>query len=109
MSKELGEVGQILFDTITADYEYDEDEMTIFYSICRTVDVMDRLESAIEEKGTWVRGANGAESLNPAIQELRMQRKDLVALWKSLGHLDQSEPMTTTARARKAARARWDR
>ena len=118
----LGVVGQDLWISIvgTEDdpkYELRPDELRILEDACRASDVVARLEAYLAEPDTplMVASANRSTVLNPAIQEVRMQRQFVAQSLRSLRLPDpdaddaSGRPMTTSELARKAANARWAR
>lgn len=108
----LGAKGKALWRTVTAGLRLRADELEILAAACRTADQIADLEAAIDK--TLVAGSRGQLVVHPAIPELRQQRQLLASL---LGRLDLPEDrsgigsewdgLTSSQRARKAARARW--
>lgn len=110
-ANEFGPAGRSLIERLTADYEYGEREARILEMAARQLDTVSRLEALVEEHGELIVAPSGALKLNPAVAELRQAR---LAATRLLGQLDLPEdedrPVTyNSQRARRAARARWDR
>lgn len=99
-------------ETVT-EHELTTPELALLEEICRTIDDIDLLHTAVREDGATVAGSKGQTRAHPALVELRHQRQVLGRLVSQLGLEDEgggSVPSLTTARGRKgakAANARW--
>ncbi len=110
----LGVTGKRLWAAVTGGLTLRPDELAVLESAARTADQVAALERVVAGSPLMIPGSKGQEVLHPAIAELRLQRQLLAAL---LGRLDVPEAvdgigsewdsMTSSQRARKAARARW--
>jgi len=82
---------------------------------CRTLDELDALRRAVEKDGAIVAGSVGQPPPHPALTEARGLRAELRRLLDALGipapSASAAEGVTSLAarRARRAARARWER
>lgn len=109
----LGVAGRRLWREVVAGYELRPDELVLLERAARTLDDVRRLEDALDGAPLTVPGSMGQTRANPLLVELRGMRALLAALLKQLALPDlgagaQSDEMTPTRKARKAARARWD-
>jgi len=102
--------GRAFWRKIMAVFDLSEAESQLLHEACRLLDETDLLRAAIETDGATVPGSQGQVRLHPAFGELRQQR---VALGRILAQIklpdDEGEvmPSPTSARASKAAQARW--
>lgn len=107
---DLGEAGLELWNRITDGFEFRPDEITIITSVCRMQDTIGEYESVLEGEPMTVKGSQGQQVIHPIRGELRSLRMNQAQL---LGRLkfpdDEQEEMTTSEKARKAARARWSK
>jgi hypothetical protein len=96
---------------VTADYSLREDEAMVLAEACQEVDLIDKLAAKFKGAQMVLKGAYGQPVANPLIAELRQHRTTLASLLRQLKLPDapgtRREPLDTTARARKAANARW--
>lgn len=104
----LGEAGRRLWTEVAPAWELRPDEAVILRDACRTVDVIADLEAEAA-------AAEGISNRLPLLRELRLQRLALVRL---VARLDLPDPPagagaapgeSDSSKARRAARARWDR
>lgn len=109
----LKERGGTLWSEIHSIYEFDAHETVMVEELCRTVDMIAALSDAIESDGVMLSGSQGQPVLNGAVAELRQQQQALARLLTVLnlgaaagGVSLQSE---ITARAQRAANARWSK
>ena len=111
----LGDPGRDLWHTMIGDlvpgWELDARELRVLAEACRTADLIANLDAAIEADGVTAIGSRRQTVVNPAVAEVRQQRAALASL---LGKLDIDPPSASgagstaaSARARKAAQARW--
>lgn len=112
----LGVQGQKLWDSIAnseKNYELKADELRTLEEACRLLDVIERMHEHSLTAPVMVDGMRpGTEMLNPVFQELRMSRKTLSDMLKSLklpdspaGALQKADYLSEQRRA--AARARY--
>jgi hypothetical protein len=103
--------GRAFWDHTTARYTLSEAERQMLAEVCRSLDTVEALEAALVAHGVTVEGSKGQPRLHPAVAEIRQQR---LALGRLLAQLDlpdehgEAIASPSQARARKAARARWD-
>lgn len=112
----LKAAGRSLFRAIAgglpAAWEFDERELELLGLAAHQADQLATLEKAIADRGTFILGSAGQPVLNPAIAEARMARVTVSRLLGALQLPDGEEEQPRSAagqRARRAARARWDR
>lgn len=109
--------GRRLWNFVTAQFDLERAEVELLHEAARTLDRIDELRAQVDEDGAMTRGSTGQPVLHPAIGEERLQRGLLARL---LGQMripaatdaagdEPSVISLTSARARRAARARWDR
>src|SRR4051812_48638056 len=98
------------WSTVVDAYELDPSEAELLVEVVRLIGTLEDLQDALQEQGLVVHGSTGQLRPNPLLAELRTGRTVLSRLLAQLQledldgeHLSSS----TTARARKAARARW--
>lgn len=111
----LGEAGKALWSSVTAGLTFRPDELAVLASACGVADQVAELEATLAASAPMVAGSKGQEVLHPAIPELRLQRQLLATLLARLdmpeeaGEAGEWDGLTASQRARRAARARWDR
>jgi hypothetical protein len=116
----LSEEPLALWRAVVGSYDLRPDELAVLRTICRTVDVIEALETAMIDQPLVVTGHGGQVREHPMISETRMQRLALGRLITilHLPNLDNAtgqrsgagpgrSPMTRTDAGRKAANARW--
>lgn len=101
---------------VRADYELDADSEVLLTTILDTMDVIHRLSVEQENLPFIAKGSMGQSVIAPLVAEMRQQRALLAQLLKALGLPETAEeddadivPLDRSERARKAARARWDK
>lgn len=102
--------GRALWESVLADWDYDEHEMQLIQEACRVLDTIDELTAAVDHDGVMIEGSTGQMVLHPAIGERRQQQITLSRLLSllQLGNDDEiSLERETTLKARRAAEARW--
>lgn len=107
----LDEPGRKLWDEISGKYELRADELCTLEEACREVDLIARLDDALDGASMMVAGSMGQQVVNPLLGEVRQHRGVLARLLGYLRLPDDSEG-TAEARstqARAAANARWSR
>lgn len=115
----LRKAGKALWAAVTDGLTLRADELATLEAACRTADTAADLQTVLDSApGAMIEGSRGQLVLHPAIPELRQQRALLAQLLARLdlpeatGAADQQLPgewdgLTASARATKAARARW--
>lgn len=100
--------GLRLWERLLNRFEFSVVEVELLVEVCRTAGAVEELEKQLRADGVVVEGARGGQRVHPALTELRHQR---VAFGKLLAQLDLPDDVAVdspkTARARKAAQARW--
>lgn len=116
--KKLGKEARKVWKAVTEDFELGPTELRLLEDTCREIDLIERLEAALEELDDdgnlvhplVVKGSMGQPTASPLIQELRQHRAVVKTLFAAL-KLPDADPdeaarnRSTSARA--AARARW--
>jgi hypothetical protein len=108
----LASRGQAFWDHATSAFELDRHEQELLTQVCRLLDRADALRVDIEQYGVVLVSSRGDRRPNPAVAE---ERQVSLAVGRLLGQLeipaedDSVLPTPAQARARKAARSRWDR
>lgn len=107
----LGKRGRSLWKTVTATYQLRPEELELLEDMCRTRDLIDRLQAEIDGSEVMVAGSMGQFVTHPLVQEIRQQRNTYRQLTTRLD-LPDSEGNSPAAGKRKAkastaARARW--
>src|SRR6185295_8156943 len=69
----LASSGLKLWTAVTKDYELDEHESALLLQACRTLDVIDALDTDVQLYGTLIDSPQGRKT-NPSIGEARQQR-----------------------------------
>jgi hypothetical protein len=112
MPSGLGDRGRRFWRAVLGIYELSRAEVELLAEVCRVLDELDELRALIAEDGMSVHGSTGQRRLHPAVSEIRQRR---ALLGRLLSQLQLPDPETgqtpqtpAQARARKAARARWD-
>jgi len=104
--------GRAWWRSVHATWELSEPETQLAHEIGRLLDMADALAAMIARDGVEVGDPDGPPKTHPAIPQLRASQLSLGRLIGQLGLEGadgHSVDTTTTARARRAARARWDR
>ena len=110
---ELGTAGTDLFDSVTAKFELDADELKILTMAAKSADDLSALEGAREGAEVMVPGSMGQERVNPLFAEIRATRALISQLLARLKLPDDvvaagAKSDFNSARARKAAGTRWN-
>ncbi len=108
----LSDRGSQLWAAITGTYALRPDELRALEDACFTADVVDRLQRALRKAPMTVKGPYGGMQAHPLLAELRQSRALVASLLGKLGLKDvaaDSEALTRSLRARRAAHARWSR
>lgn len=121
----LGPRGVRLWNRLTEQYEFRDDELEILSAAARTLDHIAAMEAALDGQPLIVRGSQGQPAANPLLAELRYYRNSLAAYLRTLKVPDPDDdeepgevcslptdgrsrkPMSRSEAARVAARARW--
>jgi hypothetical protein len=110
--KGLGTRGRGFWKTVTSGYELDPAETELLVEVARLLDQCEQLQGVLDRDGLTIAGSTGQTRIHPGVGELRACR---TVLGRLLAQLDLPDPegdtlaTPTQARARKAARTRWDR
>lgn len=109
----LHRAGRALWTSITDFYELDPGERSTLEQAARLADSAEELHAVIDAEGPMVAGSRGQPRLNLAVAELRATRAAIGSLVARLKlpstHTTASGPgSVTSAKARAAARARWN-
>lgn len=107
--------GRAFWKKATTDYRFGVDEVEVLSECCRTLDTLDKLRRIVAEEGETARGSRGQPIIHPALSEARQHQVVLSRLIRQLGIPGPDEkpaegegvPSIKSARARRAARARW--
>lgn len=110
----LGVAGKRLWKDVANEYELREDELRLLEDACREVDIVARLQAAVDAGPLVVPGSRGQDTVHPALGEIRQHRLLLSRLLRQLQLPDDpvAEKWKTAQRstsARKAALERWRR
>lgn len=111
----MGDAGRKLWRAVTAGLVLRADELATLEAACRTADAIAALEFVIAAEPTMIAGSMKQAVVHPAITEVRLQRELLARLLSRLDLPEEGEDgnvwdgLSSSQRARKAARARWDR
>lgn len=113
--KSLADKGLSLWQEISGKYELRPDEHRLLEDACREADLIDRMESEIQGMPLTARGSQGQPVAAPLVTEIRQHRATLARMLGQL-RLPVDEAATAgetaediSAKARKAANARWSR
>lgn len=96
--------------TVVGDYDLSDSERELLLEVCRTLDNLDALATAVASDGATTRGAAGHVVVHPALTEARGQRALLHRLVAALGLPDddgESVPTAHSQRGSAANAARW--
>jgi hypothetical protein len=108
----LGAKSRRVWDDITSQFDLRADELRVLEDCCREIDLIERLEQALQGSDLLVEGSMGQPVASPLVTEVRQHRGTLARLFASLklpedaGTSGRSQEERSSA-ARKAAQARW--
>jgi hypothetical protein len=107
----LGPKALEVWTEIAGNYELRIDELRVLEDSCREIDLIERLEEALQDADLMVTGSMGQPVASPLVQELRQHRGVLARLlgWLKLPDEDAPAKGARSASARQAAMARWGR
>ena len=109
----IGPRGSAFWIDVQTDLEFDARETDLLIEVCRTLDTIDSLATAIERDGVMINGSQGQIVLNSAVAELRQQQASYARLVTQLNldGADASEGMKSprAASASATAKRRWSR
>ena len=102
--------GQVFYDQVMAAFTFSGPELELLAEIRDVLDEISGLKAAVQRDGLTVSGAAGQVRVHPGVAQLTQHRIALGRLLSQLGIPDEegvalASPLS--ARARKAARARW--
>jgi len=106
----LQDRGRAFWRSVDAGWVLNVDELQLLTECCRALDTCEALQLALDRDGVLTTGSTGQVRVHPAVGELRSTRVALARLLGQIGLPDPTNtamPTATTARARRAARARW--
>lgn len=103
-----------LWRKLTAEYELRADELRHLEDACRTLDLIERMESELRTGPLFMKGSQGQDVANPLAGEIRQHRALLVRLFAALHLPEEAEQAERGAQARSAAarslaNQRWQR
>lgn len=110
----IGRRGRRLWRSVVESFDLAEGELALLIEACRCLDDIEVLQKAVTDAPTTTTGSRGQEVVHPLRAELRSQRLLLARLVGQLSVPDpedggsQWDGLSASARARKAARVRWD-
>jgi len=100
--------GQAFYDEVVGAYELSVVELRTLEDICREIDLIERLQVALDRGSLIVPGSMGQPTASPLVQELRQHRAVLDRLMKSLALPDaEAEQGSRSESARDRAMKRW--
>lgn len=79
----LRKSGRALWRAVVADFDLDEHELQQLREACRTTDLLDRLQTVLDDEGVMAESSQGVR-VHPAAVELRQQRVVLARLLAAL-------------------------
>lgn len=82
--EKLGARGAKLWNDIAGDWDLRPDELEILSAACRTLDLIQSMESELEGQPRTVRGSQGQPVINPLVSELRFYRQALASHLRAL-------------------------
>jgi hypothetical protein len=103
--------GRRLWREITGTYELRADELRLLEDACREIDVIDRVQQALDspDGDLMVKGSQGQLVASPLLQELRQHRTVLRHLFAALRLPEEGAGEDRSAKARAAVNERWRR
>jgi hypothetical protein len=108
----LGEAGGALWSSLAGAFEFGPHELAVLAVACRQADDVAALESLLGRDGLIVAGSAGQPRLNAAVTEVRQGRLALAKLLDQLAIPEDDAQVgrsSSSRRAQRAARIRWDR
>jgi len=102
----LRAAGKKLWDATTTSYEMREDELAILKDACSEMDLIARMEKALESEALTVTGSMGQLVAHPLVQEIRQHRQTFAALIGKL-KLPDLDSDGAVNQQRQAAQSRW--
>lgn len=107
----LGDKAKVVWNEIANNYDLRIDELRVLEDACREIDLIERLEEALQGADLIVTGSMGQPVASPLVQELRQHRGVLARLlgWLKLPDDEAPAAGNTSASARQAAMTRWGR
>lgn len=106
----FGDAGQAFFDQVTAEFDLSVTEQRTLVDVCREIDLVERLQVALDHEPLIVHGSQGQPVASPLVQELRQHRSVLDRLLRSLALPTDDGDAATGSRsstARERAMQRW--
>ena len=100
--------GRRWWDRMLDAYEFSSVEVEVLVEAARTLSAVEALEKQVRNDGVTVEGARGGLQAHPALVEARLQRQAFGRLVAQLDLPDDEGVLSPqSARAKKAAEARW--
>lgn len=104
----FGTKGQLFHDQVVTDYELSVTELRTLEDICREIDLIERLQIALDGGELIVAGSMGQPTASPLVQELRQHRAVLDRLMKSMElPAGEAQEEGRSESARERAMKRW--
>ncbi|WP_148576058.1 hypothetical protein [Nocardioides caldifontis] len=100
--------GRRLWKQVLSTYELRLDELILLETACKTVDLLDDLEAAMDGQPLITKGSMGQERENPLLSEARQQRAHLNRTLAQLKLPDESTGAQINHQ-RAGGHARWAR
>lgn len=104
---DLAAPGRTLWRDTVAVYDLSPPELRLLGEASRATDELARLRAVLLDVDVVVCGSTGQPRPHPVFDEVRRHRESLAKLIAALDLPADSEPVTTSDKARQAARARW--
>jgi hypothetical protein len=109
----LGPKARAVWTSTTKEFELRADELRVLEDCCREVDLIERLEEALDGAALIVEGSMGQPVASPLVTEIRQHRATLARLFASLklpaeAGSAESQAAERSSAARNAANARWN-
>lgn len=101
--------GKRFWRRIVGAYELREDELVLLEQAAKVPNTIALLDAGMKGASLLVSGSMGQQREHPLLSEARQQRGQLARLLAQLKSPDEDGLSSTSAKARKAAQARWRR
>lgn len=107
----LKAAGRKLWRDVTGKFELDVDEERLLEQACRELDLIARLDAAIDgdEFELTVEGSMGQQVTNPLLTEVRQHRNTFASLVGKLSLPSEDGAASASSSARALAQKRWKR
>lgn len=94
----LAEPALRLWRSITTVYDLEEHEYALLIEACRTVNLLDELERAVQRDGALIDDGKGGTKIHPAAVEQRQQRIAMARMLAALRLPDEGDEARTQRR-----------